>query len=482
MDAITLGATVVTRGTNVLSIPGPRLNTCQGVDRRELLRAGTLGMLGLSLPNLLRGRAVAAEKSGQSATFGKAKSCLIVFLNGGASHHDTFDMKPDAPAEIRGEFQPIDTNVPGIRVCEHLPLLAKQADKYTVVRSMSHADTNHPSGVYWMVTGHPYHKGIGSGLSEHISREDHPHIGSSLTALEGKRDRAVPPFVTLPDYIAVNGPVRAGQHGGFLGGKYDPLVARGDPNSPDFKPWELALVPAVANDRMQARQSLLASVNSQMKALEQEIAVQAVDQYNQKAFDLLSSGNTQRAFDISAEPDKVRDRYGRHMFGQSVLLGRRLVEAGVRLVHVNWIRILEQGWDTHNDNFNALKNKLLPPADQAISALFDDMNASGLLKDTLVIVMGEFGRSPKITPSNAGREHWPQVFTILMAGAGMPAGRHYGASDKTGAAPLDHRITPGELAATIFHALGIDPASQVTTMLERPWQICNDKPVLDLWM
>jgi uncharacterized protein (DUF1501 family) len=169
------------------------------------------------------------------------------------------------------------------------------------------------------------------------------------------------------------------------------------------------------------------------------------------------------------------------MFGQSVLLGRRLVQAGVRLVHVNWIRILEQGWDTHNDNFNALKNKLLPPADQAISALFADMHESGLLKETLVIVMGEFGRSPKITAANAGREHWPQVFTILLAGAGMPSGRHYGSSDKTGAAPVDHRITPGELAATIYHALGVDPASQVTTMLERPWQICDEKPVLDLW-
>ena len=232
---------------------------------------------------------------------------------------------------------------------------------------------------------------------------------------------------------------------------------------------------------MRERQSLLDAVNSQIRSMDQDLAVRSVDHYNQKAFDLLSSGVTQHAFDLSAEPEKVRDAYGRHMFGQSVLLGRRLVEAGVRLVHVNWIRILEQGWDTHNDNFNALKNKLLPPADQAIAALLDDMHASGLLKETLVIVMGEFGRSPKITASNAGREHWPQVFTILLAGAGMPSGRHYGASDKNGAAPLDHRITPGEFAATIFHALGIDPASQVTTMLERPWQICNDKPVLDLW-
>jgi hypothetical protein len=458
------------------------LRTCQGISRRELLQVGGLGFLGLMLPELLHGRARATTSpQARSSTFGKAKSCLIVFLNGGPSHHDTFDMKPDAPAEIRGEFNPIDSNVSGIRVCEHLPFLAKQADKYSVVRSLSHPDTNHPSGVYMMVTGHPYHKGIGSGLSENISREDHPHIGSQLTAVEGKRHRPVPPFVTLPDYIAVNGPVRAGQHGGFLGSKYDPFVARGNPNEADYQLTDLAMVPNVAADRLQDRKALLQSVNQQRAQLDQHIATRSLDNFYEKAYGLLSSGITKQAFDINAEPDRVRERYGRNQFGQSILLGRRLVEAGVRLVHVNWIRILEQGWDTHNDNFNALKNKLLPPCDQGFSALLEDMHASGLLQETLVILMGEFGRSPKITPANAGREHWPFVFTILLAGAGIPGGRLYGSSDKQGAYPLDHRITPGELAATIFHALGIDPHSQVTTMLERPWQICDDNPVLDLW-
>jgi hypothetical protein len=449
--------------------------------RRELLRVGGLSWLGLSLPEMFRAHSQAAPGgTARSSTFGKAKSCLIIFLNGGASHHDTFDMKPDAPAEVRGEFRPIASNVPGIRVCEHLPLLAQQADKYTVVRSLSHQDTNHPSGVYWMVTGHPYHKGIGSGLSEHISREDHPHIGAALTAVEGKRDRSAPNFVTLPDYIAVNGPVRAGQHVGFLGSRYDPLVPHGNPNSPDFQAWDLGLVPAVGSGRLNDRRSLLATVNKQLNHVEKS-AGRNLDSYYEKAFGVLASGVTQRAFDIHSEPARVREQYGRNLFGQSVLLGRRLVEAGVRLVHVNWIRILEQGWDTHNDNFNALKKRLLPPADRALAALFADMQASGLLRETLVIVMGEFGRSPKITAENAGREHWPFVFTILMAGAGIPGGRLYGASDKLGAYPLDHRITPGEFAATIFHALGVNPASQVTTMLERPWQICEDKPVLDLW-
>jgi hypothetical protein len=459
-------------------------HTSQGLSRRELLRAGGLGLFGLTLPGLLAGQARAQRAAKVSASerpphFGRAKSCLIIFLSGGASHHDTFDMKPEAPAQIRGEFQPIATNVPGIHVCEHLPLLAQHADKYSVVRSLSHRDTNHPSGCYWMLTGHEYPRA--SGLSENLSRDDHPHIGSSLTAVGDQRQRAVPTFVTVPDYIAVNGPIRAGQHAGFLGGRFDPLVPRGNPNSDDYCPLDLGLVPTDSPQRMQERQMLLGSVNDQVPHLGQLAAGRTIDNFYQRAYGVLASGTTQRAFDLASESARVRDRYGRHLFGQSILLGRRLVEAGVSLVQVNWIRILEAGWDTHSDNFNALKNNLLPPADQAISALLEDMTARGLLDDTLVIVMGEFGRSPQITASNAGREHWPFVFTILMAGAGIPGGRLYGSSDRQGAYPLDHRITPGELAATIFHALGTDPASQVTTRLERPWQICEHQPVLDLW-
>jgi hypothetical protein len=461
----------------MLSINGPIPRTYQGLSRRELLRAGGLSCLGLMLPDLLNSPAHAAGK--HPPTFGKAKSCLIVYLNGGASHHDTFDMKPDAPEEIRGEFKPIASNVPGINVCEYLPLMARQMDKVTVVRSMSHRDNNHPSAVYWSLTGHEYPRA--SNLSEFLSREDHPHIGSSLTAVEGKKDRAVPTFITLPDYIAVNGPIRAGQHAGFLGSRFDPMVPRGDPSSDSFKPMDLGLVPNVQAGRMQDRRALLSSVNEQLRHLERTGVGRQLDSSYEKAFNVLSSGKTQQAFDIHSEPEKVRDRYGRHQFGQSILLGRRLVEAGVRLVQVNWIRIMEFGWDTHTDNFNNLKNKLLPPADRGISALLEDMSASGLLKETLVIVMGEFGRSPKVTKENAGREHWASVYAILLAGAGIPGGRLYGSSDKIGGQPRDHVVTPGQLAATIFHALGIDPASKVPTLLERPWQICGESPVLELW-
>jgi Protein of unknown function (DUF1501) len=464
----------------MLSVPGPSLRTCQGISRRELLRAGGLGLLGLTLPGLLAAGAH-ARPSGprRHPTFGKAKSCLLVFLNGGCSHLDTFDMKPDAPAEIRGEFNPIATNVPGLAICEHLPLLSRQMDKVTVVRSVSHRDNNHPSAVYWMVTGREYPRA--SGLSEHLSREDHPHLGSALAAVEGTRDRAVPVFVTVPDYIAVNGPIRAGQHASFLGPRYDPLVPHGDPDSPDFQPQDLGLVPAVGPDRMRDRRDLLGAVNGRAAGLGDSPPGRTLDSYYEKAFGVLASGVTRKAFDVATEPEKVRDCYGRNRFGQSILLGRRLIEAGVRLVQVNWIRILEQGWDTHNDNFNALKGRLLPPTDRAFAALLEDLDARGLLDETLVILLGEFGRSPKITAQNAGREHWAPCNSIVLAGAGIPRGRVYGSTDKQAAYPLDHRITPGQLAATIFHALGVDPAAQVTTMLERPWQICEEEPVLDLW-
>ncbi len=462
----------------MLSINGPTARTCQGITRRQLLQAGGLGLLGLSLPGLLQGRANAAGTP-RPRTFGRARSCLIIFLSGGASHHDTFDMKPDAPAEIRGEFDPIQTSVPGIQICEHLPLMAERAHKYAIVRSLSHRDTNHPSGCYWMMTGHEYPRA--SGLSENLSRDDHPHLGSALTAVGNRRDRAVPTFVTVPDYIAVNGPIRAGQHAGFLGGRYDPLVPRGNPNSEEFAPADLGLVPSVSPRRLDDRRGLLAAVGQQQRHLAQIAEGRSMDQFYQRAYDVLASGHTQRAFDMAAEPDRVRDRYGRNLFGQSILLGRRLIEAGVQLVHVNWIRILEAGWDTHSENFSNLKDKLLPPTDVAISALLDDMESRGLMDDTLVIVMGEFGRSPQITRSNAGREHWPFAFSILMAGAGIPTGRVYGSSDRIGAYVRDGRITPNQFAATIYHALGVDPASQVTTTIDRPWQICDGQPVTELW-
>ncbi len=455
--------------------PGPLLH------RRGLLRAGTVGLVGLGLPQLLSGEARAAANDGpRRAGFGRAKSCLLIFLKGGPSHLDTFDPKPDAPAEIRGAFRTIATRVPGIQFSEHVPCLARQADKFTVVRSLTHKDNGHPSAAYEMTTGHPYPRAM--NLADHSTREDHPHVGAAVAAVVGKTCSA-PPFALVPDYLIVNGQFRSGQNAGFLGTRFDPLVPGGDPSRDDFRAADLGLSATVASDRLRDRRALLAHLNGRLAQQDHAAALGDMDGYREKAFSLLETGRAARAFDLQSEPLAVRERYGRNFFGQSVLMGRRLIEAGVRLVHVNCMSSIfggDKNWDTHKDNFNMLSQILLPRTDRAIAELLADLAASGLLDETLLVVTGEFGRTPKINP-NAGRDHWPQVFSVLLAGAGLGGGRTFGSSDKHGASPAASPITSSELSATIFHALGIDPASQLTTQVGRPWQISDARPVVDLW-
>ena len=451
------------------------------LNRRGLLRAGTVSLVGLGLAELLQGEARAAGKpAARLPGFGRAKSCVLIFLKGGPSHLDTFDPKPDAPAEIRGEFRTVATNVPGIFFSQHVPCLARQADKFTVVRSLTHKDNGHPSAFYEMTTGHAYPRAMNQ--AEISTRDDHPHLGASVAALRAKTASA-PPFVLVPDYLVVNGQFRSGQNAGFLGTRFDPLVPGGDPSRDDFRPVDLGLGETVEAARLRDRRALLESLNSRTTRQEKAGALGEMDSYREKAFSLLETGRTRRAFDLHAEPPEVRDRYGRNFFGQSVLLGRRLVEAGVRLVHVNCMSSIfagDKNWDTHKDNFNMLSQILLPRTDQAIAALLTDLSASGLLDETLVVVTGEFGRTPKINP-NAGRDHWPQVFSVLLAGAGLSGGRVFGSSDKHGASPASAPVTSSELSATIFHALGIDSASQLTTQTGRPWQISDARPVVELW-
>jgi hypothetical protein len=349
-----------------------------------------------------------------------------------------------------------------------------------VVRSLTHRDNNHASAAYEMTTGHAYPRALNlSGVS---TREDQPHIGSSVAALE-RRSRPVPPFVMVPQYLVVNGEFRSGQNAGFLGGRFDPVVPGGDPSSPDFKPVDLGLVLSVDPTRLKSRRSLLRNINAQLHSLEATLAGRDYEEHREKAFALLDAGLTRQALDIQREPKDVRERYGHNFFGQSLLLGRRLVEAGVRLVHVNCMSSIFGGlktWDTHKDNFALLKDPLLPRMDRGVAALLADCAARGLLDETLVVVMGEFGRTPKIN-AGAGRDHWPEAFSVLLAGAGIPGGRLYGATDKYGASVIDRPIHSGQLAATIFHALGIDPSAQVPTLLGRPWQISDEAPVVDLW-
>jgi hypothetical protein len=459
----------------------PRASTSTFCNRRQAIAAGGLSLVGLSLADLLRGRALATiAPPSRPASFGRAKSCIVIWLKGGPSHLDTFDMKPDAPAVIRGEFRPIATGVPGMFISEHLPLLARQADKLFVIRSLAHKDTGHPSGAYQMTTGRAYPRA--SNLADIGTRDDHPHLGSSIAAVAA-RGCPMPPFVMLPQYLVVNGQFRSGQNAGFLGNRFDPLVPGGDPNRDDYKPVDLGLGQAFDAAQFYGRRTLLESLNSARVDLQRDPTIHDFDGYHAKAFDMLSAGNARQAFDLDAEPAAVRDRYGRTQLGQSALLARRLIEAGVRLVHVNCLSSLLEpasNWDSHKDNFAILKNHRLPPADAAVAGLLEDLHERGLLDETLVVVTGEFGRTPKIN-AEAGRDHWPDAFTVLLAGAGLPGGTHYGATDKQGAYPIDRPISPARLAATIFHALGIDPQRELSTAVGRPWMLADEPPATDFW-
>jgi hypothetical protein len=361
-----------------------------------------------------------------------------------------------------------------------LPLLARQADKFTVARAVHHKDNNHASAAYEMTTGYPYPRALNlSGIS---TREDHPHLGSSIAALDGK-NCPVPPFAMVPQYLVVNGEFRSGQNAGFLGARFDPLVPGGDPNSADFRPGNLGLGTSVDLAKLPERRALLGAINNEFRCFENIQAVQSLESQYQRAFSLLEKGLTGKALDLQLEPDKVRDKYGRNFFGQSLLLGRRLLESGVRLVHVNCMSSILGGmvtWDTHKDNFQLLKDPLLPRMDHGVAALLEDLATRGMLDETLVLVTGEFGRTPKIN-AGAGRDHWADAFSVLLAGAGIPGGHLYGATDKSGANPIDRPISSGQLAATLFHALGIDPISEVSTLLGRPWQITQEAPILSLW-
>src|SRR5262245_20524415 len=449
---------------------------CDGLTRREMLRAGAIGLAGLSLPHLFHLQQAAASSSQKAAV----RSVILLFLSGGPSQLDTFDLKPKAPSEIRGSFQPIDTNVPGIRICEHLPRLARHADKYAIIRSMAHNDANHPAASYWMMIGSPIGRKAPQNVS--MSREDRPHPGSAAAKLLGSRP-GVPAFVMVPEAISPVGPERPGQHAGFLGASYDPYRVNSDPNLPDYAPGNLGPRKEVSRSRLDGRRGLLAAISRQARHLDLSSAGQVLDPYYVKAFDLIASPAAQRAFDIASESDRTRDRYGRHVFGQSVLLARRLVEAGVRLVHVNWVRHDNakggQGYDSHRRHLEWSKTELLPPTDAAIASLLEDLSDRGLLKETLVIVMGEFGRTPRFN-KDGGRDHWPACFSVLLAGGGVRGGQVYGSSDKIAAYPTSSPVSPQDLIATLYHCLGIDPHTLIYDQQGRPYALVEGEPVAGL--
>jgi hypothetical protein len=404
----------------------------------------------------------------------------MLFLSGGPSQLDMWDLKPEAPEEIRGTFKPIDTNVPGVRISELMPRMARLADKYAIIRSASHTSPNHPAAAYWMMVGSPMQRAAPQIVT--MSREDRPHPGSALAKLLRNRP-AMPPFVMVPEAISPVGPERPGQHAGFLGAAYDPYRVNSDANLADYSPGALEPMRDVTIGRLEDRRSLLDQLGRQARHLDDTTAAQVLDPYYARAFDMVSSAAAQRAFDIAAEPAATRDRYGRHVFGQSVLLARRLIEAGVRLVHVNWVRHDNgkggQGYDSHRDHLEWCKTELLPPTDAAFASLIEDLADRGLLDETLVLMLGEFGRTPRFN-ANAGRDHWPQCFSVVLAGGGIRGGQVYGSSDKIAAYPTSPPVSPEDLMATLYHCLGVDPHTVIYDMQHRPFTLVEGQPVTAL--
>ena len=461
-----------------------------GISRREWLRVGGLGAMGLTLSDLLRAgeqpvplsRAAPLGARLQGATFGRAKNVIFLWLQGGPPQHETFDPKPDAPAEIRGPFRPIATNVPGIRFCELLPRTARHADKLAVVRSLHTNDDNHDVSGYWVLTGYPY----GPGSARQIKPNDWPYFGSIVKMLKPSERLPALTSVWIPDMMRLNDNVTpAGQTAGFLGKSWDPERFVGDPSNPQYRIEGLDPTGDITRIRLNRRRELLGQVDTHFRTVERGGAVEAWDRLSQHAFDLVTSGTARAAFDLTREPDAVRERYGRHSWGQTVLLARRLIEAGVRLVHVNWLR--EPGdsavdnplWDTHAQNADRLQDVLCPMFDVTFATLLDDLEQRGLLDETLVVAIGEFGRTPRIN-GLGGRDHWGHVFSFVMAGAGIAGGQVLGASDRHGAYPATDPLRPHDLTATIFHLLGIDPQGVFYDKNNRPHFLTRGEPLYRL--
>ena len=426
--------------------------------RREALRVGGLSALGLSLPQLLAGQAAAA-----GAGSPRAKRCIVLFLMGGSPQHSTWDPKPDALAEVRGAFGPTDTVVPGLRLCSLFPKLAQQADKLCLLRAVTTGDNAHSSSGYAVLTGVP-HAPLNAENVNPGPPNDSPTLGAIVRRLRGDKG-GLPGAVRLPMHIFnTDNSVWPGQDAGFLGRSGDPWLFRCEPASPAFAVPEFSLPVEVPLDRLAARRDLFHRLDSRPGG--------PTNAHTEKAFDLLGSAAARAAFDLAKESPQLRDRYGRHQFGQSCLLARRLIEAGVGLVQVNWFRGADEPsdapcWDTHSREADRLKTVLAPTADQGFAALLSDLADRGLLADTLVMCLSEFGRTPKFN-AGGGRDHWGHVFSVALAGGGVKGGQAFGASDRLGAYPKDGRVTPADLTATALHCLGFDPDAEIRDTFNRP--------------
>ena len=453
---------------------GTRL--CDGISRRELMRIGSLTLGGLSLPQLLAAREIAQPAPVSDKAFGRARNVIFLYLAGGPPQHETFDPKPNAPDGIRGPCKPISTNVPGIQVCELLPRTAAMSDKLAICRSMATDDNVHSSSGAWVLTGYKYR----GPNARTIQPTDWPYFGSVVKQLKPGEKLPALTSVWLPDIMRLNENVTpSGQTAGFLGPQWNPEGFVGDPAEPTYDSESLRKTD-ITPLQLGRRQSLLSQLEERFRR--SDGSLRTYNSFQQQAFDLLTSGQARQAFNIAQEPEIVRDRYGRNRWGQSVLLARRLVEAGVRLVHVHWPR--EPGdnasdnplWDTHAQNADRVEDVLCPMFDVGFSALIEDLDQRGLLDETLVVTIGEFGRTPKIN-GNGGRDHWGSVFSFAMAGAGISGGQVYGSSDKNGGFPASNRVQPGDLTATMFHLLGVPHQGHFLDAQDRPHRLTDGEPL-----
>jgi hypothetical protein len=481
----------------MLNILGRPRRVCNGVTRRELLQVGGAGLFGVTLADVL-----SAEASG-NLNRPRAKSLMFLYLFGGPSQLETFDMKPDAPTNIRGPFKPIAAGTPGLRICEHLPLLAERSEEYCVVRTLNHSQNDH-NAAHYIQTGHPMPPAERGPANVNAAPNDWPSMGSVVEYFDrqaaGRQPREMPSYVYLPNrhgQIQLGGQYdRLGQYGGWLGREYNAFATRIRKKAPGDNPYYrncsddelkyqlqgLEADTAITLDRLTRRQSLLTQFDAVRESLVEAERVADHRCVRQAAWDMLTSTKLRDALDIRRESNKLRDRYGRHLFGQSLIVGRRMVEAGARFVTVIWDMAdgAASGWDSHEQLTPSLKNHLLPGLDQGLSALLEDMSNRGLLDETLVIAVGEMGRTPQfLNRGNPdGRDHWSYCFPAVLAGAGVRGGLLHGQSDRHAAYPLEHPVTPEDLACTIFSTLGIDPGGFIPDKLGRPVRLAEGGRVL----
>ena len=455
---------------------------CQGVTRREWLRVGGISSMGLMLPDLLRAEQNAkakAEDKAKARSFGRAKSCIFCFMFGAPAHQDIWDLKPDSPSEVRGPFNPISTNVPGTHFGEHIPLTAQMADRFALIRSVSHPDSTHTVAMHCMQTGVRHRR---PNTNPTNLPDDFPCFGATMNLLS-RQQTTLPPGISLnaPGNEIPLGHIFPGFFAGFIGRQHDPMFVKDDPSKPDFNPIPIA--GDVARARIDRRSDLLGQLDQLRRSLNQDPSIRFASDFQDKALSLIRSPKAVHAFDLTREKTALRERYGMTPFGQGCLLARRLVEADVRLVTVNWARDYQprvaDHWDTHADNFGKHK-RLLPAFDLGYTALLDDLQQRGLLDETLVAIIGEFGRTPKIN-KKAGRDHWPGCFSITLAGAGIQGGLVHGASDTIAAYPTRDRVRPEEVAATIYHALGVPADTELVDHSGRPFPLTTAKPLRQLF-